>query len=261
MKKVIVSDIDGTVLFDGRQEFVKSEKEAFKKVLTTNNVLICASGRTYSNLRFLFDNNDEVIYIAENGSLVVYKDEILSKSLFFDDDALKIIKFLYEYQDKINILVNLPSNAYYLKNKTVYKDFNRTTKVKDIDTFEKFLSFFKCEEVIKISIQRDDMDEFFFNLYDELKEKFKKIQVFNANNTWIDLSPLNTNKGTALKFVLDYFKLNDLPLYVFGDGENDIAMLTMSENSFSPNRALVKVKAMTKHHYDDFSSTLSSLFE
>ena len=78
---MVVSDFDGTLL----RENMKEPSDKFYKVLheMLNNEIgfIAASGRQYSNLkRMMAGVEEEIGFIAENGSLVVWKGKIVYKN-------------------------------------------------------------------------------------------------------------------------------------------------------------------------------------
>lgn len=259
-KKIIVCDVDGTTLKAGEINFKKEVKEAFKKILEEKSYFMVASGRTYRNLYKIFDNNKDVIYIAENGNQIVFNNEFLKINNFEHQKAIDIIKFLYSIKNElIAILISTPYEAIYYEDSNIYIDEEEETRYKNID-LDGLISYFENKEIIKISIFKDKMDDKFYKIYDSLNKNYKDIEVFDANNRWIDISPLKGNKGDALKFVLEKFNISSLPLYVFGDGENDISMLTLTKNSYCPSDALNKVKEIATHQYDRFEDVIFSIF-
>ena len=261
MKKVIVCDVDGTTLKSGERVFNDNVKKAFKKILDDKSYLVVASGRTYRNLYKIFDYNKNVVYIAENGNQIVFNENILKINKFDKEKGIEIIKYLYSFKkDLIAILISTPDEAIYYKENNIYIDEEETPRYKDID-LNKLIKNFDNKEIIKISIFKEKMDDLFYKIYHSLNEKFDNIEVFDANNRWIDISNKNGNKGQAVKFVLDKFKINELPLYVFGDGENDISMLKLTKNNYCPIDALDNVKNIVNHQYVHFDEVIFSLFE
>ena len=75
--KFIASDLDGTLLLNGAQK-VSEELIPLIKRLNDEGIIFCAaSGRQYPNLRRLFGEvADELMYICENGSVIIYKDKL-----------------------------------------------------------------------------------------------------------------------------------------------------------------------------------------
>ena len=257
MNKVFVSDIDGTCLKKGEKELSLEVKEAFNNILLQNNTLVIASGRTYRDLRRLFNNNDEIIYIAENGNLVCYKDEFLLENKFEDGVAENLIRYLDTLKYFDLILVSTPSCClYYTQNGDIIFDYYRNAPGKSKVSIEEFLSYFH-DDIIKVSVFKENTDSKYSKFYDLFNEKYEDLEIFDSNNNWIDFSPRNGNKGEALKFILKKFNLKKEDLIVFGDGENDISMLKLTLNSYCPISSLEIVKKNSSSTYVDFASQVN----
>ncbi len=259
MNKIFVSDIDGTCLKKGERELSLKVKEAFNNILFQNNTLIVASGRTYRDLRRLFNNNDEIIYIAENGNLVVYKDDFLLINKFDSGVAPSLIRYLDTLKYFDLILVSTPSKCfYYTQMGDIIFDYYKNAPGKSKVSIDEFLNYFH-NDIIKVSVFKENTDSNYHKFYDLFNQKYKDLEVFDSNNNWIDFSPRNGNKGEAVKFVLDKFNLKKEDLIVFGDGENDISMLKLTLNSFCPISSLEIVKKNTSSTYIDFADQVNSI--
>ncbi len=257
MNKIFVSDIDGTCLKKGEKELSLNVKEAFNNILLQNNTLIIASGRTYRDLRRLFNQNSEIIYIAENGNLAVYKDEFLLENKFEDGVAESLIRYLDTLKYFDLILVSTPTKClYYCQNGDVIFDNYRNEPGKSGVSIEEFLNYFN-NDIIKVSVFKQEIDSNYSEFYKIFNEKYKDLEIFDSNNNWIDFSPRNGNKGEALKFILNKFNLKKEDLIVFGDGENDISMLKLTSNSFCPTSSLEVVKKNSSSTYEDFASQVN----
>lgn len=256
--KIFVTDIDGTTLFDGSNTLPLENKKAYKEILAKAK-LIVASGRTPRNLYSIFENNNDIIYIGENGNIVFYNKKIIYLNKFKKEEANKILKFVSLKKDNY-ILVSTPSISFFYKpNKKIRVDDEKNYRYVDIE-FDYFLNnILKDLDIIKISIYRKEMNDEFYSLYKKAKEEFSFAEVFDANNSWIDFSPIGGNKGNALKFVFNKFNLDFKDSYIFGDGENDISMLKLTKNSYCPTRSLNNVKEVANNIYSSFVEVVSSL--
>ena len=73
--KLVAADMDGTLL-NAKHELSPDFYPIFNEMKDKNLLFAAASGRQFFNLRNRFKSvKDDVIFIAENGSYVVYKDE------------------------------------------------------------------------------------------------------------------------------------------------------------------------------------------
>lgn len=81
--KFIASDLDGTLLLNGAQK-VSDKLIPLIKDLRDEGIIFCAaSGRQYPNLRRLFGEvADDMMYICENGSVIIIRISFLTRHLW-----------------------------------------------------------------------------------------------------------------------------------------------------------------------------------
>ena len=80
--KFVATDMDGTLL-NSKKEIHEEFYEVFREMREKDIIFAAASGRQYYSLLETFDNiKDDMMFIAENGTFVVYKGkEIVTNSL------------------------------------------------------------------------------------------------------------------------------------------------------------------------------------
>lgn len=93
MIKLIASDLDGTLLQNGAHDVnpigLRPDPHTER---ARNPVRRCKRKTQYLNLCRLFEPvKDDIAYIAENGSLCIYKEETLSKGIIEQDLAYRIL--------------------------------------------------------------------------------------------------------------------------------------------------------------------------
>ena len=90
MIKLVASDLDGTLLHN---------YDTIKALHEKGIIFTAASGRQYANIRRLFAPlGFDIPYIAENGSMCVYKEEILATGLTPSKTIRHILDALMEYR-------------------------------------------------------------------------------------------------------------------------------------------------------------------
>ena len=77
-----------------------------------------------------------------------------------------------------------------------------------------------------------------------------------AGNQWVDFIPFDSNKGTALKFLLNQMNLTPAEAISFGDQQNDIEMLQFTEKSYAMAHAKSEIK---KYATDETESVIQTL--
>ena len=115
MIKVIASDMDGTLL-DEKNEINEEFFEVFNKLKNKDIIFAAASGRQYYNLLKRFEKiSDDIMFIAENGTFVVYKGEEILVNSLNKEIAIELIKIGRTIDNAYVILCGKKS-AYIEKN-------------------------------------------------------------------------------------------------------------------------------------------------
>ena len=98
MVKLIASDLDGTLLQNGAHDVNPIVFDQIRTLKEHGIMFAAASGRQYLNLRRLFTPvQDDIAYIAENGSLCIYNEETISKGIIEQDLAYHILDEVAKY--------------------------------------------------------------------------------------------------------------------------------------------------------------------
>lgn len=98
MVKLIASDLDGTLLQNGVHDVNPIVFDQIRILKEHGILFAAASGRQYLNLRRLFTPiQNDIAYIAENGSLCIYNEETISKGIIEQDLAYRILDEVAKY--------------------------------------------------------------------------------------------------------------------------------------------------------------------
>jgi len=92
MIKLIASDMDGTLL-NSKGNLPEDFDKVADKLINKGVVLVAASGRQYYTLKNTFSNiKDDMVFLAENGAYVVYKNKELYSYIISKEEVIKIIE-------------------------------------------------------------------------------------------------------------------------------------------------------------------------
>lgn len=124
MIKLIASDVDGTLiqgknLSDPDDVYAPSDKafSLIRECIDRGIVFVVASGRQYENLKRMFGSVwRDLYFIADNGHVVVYKDNINHKVVMPNELAQQVIDFVID-TPHCEILVSTPNSVYVLDDK------------------------------------------------------------------------------------------------------------------------------------------------
>ncbi len=112
MIKYVASDLDGTLLRNGAQSFDAEVFDLIRRLKEKGIHFIAASGRQYDNLYRLFGPvQDEISYVAENGSLCVHDHKVISRGLIDRELGIRIIKAARKFPN-YHCLLSCESTSY-----------------------------------------------------------------------------------------------------------------------------------------------------
>ncbi|MFV0364793.1 MAG: Cof-type HAD-IIB family hydrolase [Suipraeoptans sp.] len=222
MIKLIASDIDGTLLPDPKKGL---DPHLFDQIITLKEHgirFVASSGRQLMNLQNLFAPvKDDISYIAENGSLCVHNDEVISKSIIKRPLADKIVSAVME-KPNCNCIVSGETICYTTStNDEFVHDLTEVMKnnVKFIKDFRTDID----EPILKIAICDYYNPEKTFDYFSSLFSD--EIKVVTSGYAWTDFIAPNTNKGVALSKLTSELGIKPDECVAFGDQYNDVEMI------------------------------------
>ncbi len=240
--KLVVSDMDGTLL-NSQHQLGSDFYEIFDKLKAKGIYFVAASGRQYYNLLEVFTGlTDDIYFIGDNGSYMVYKGEDLHVQSMAPDVAFEQIKVARKIKDTYPILCGR-NYAYidkeapeFIKQMTKYysrsKIVNNLLEVKDDD----FLKIAICDFVGSEK-----------NSYPHFKHLEGTLQVKVSGARWLDLSHKEANKGVALSKLQKILNIGYDETMVFGDFMNDLEMMRLGKFSFAMENAHDEIKKIANY--------------
>lgn len=244
MVKLIVTDIDGTLLHDHGTVINPEYFQLIHEMKEKGIVFCAASGRQYNSLRTLFSPvKDDILYITENGTEIIYKNKCIfsmpmsmeaSKQLVLDTRSIPKAESMYCIGDR----------AYFER-----KDQNVYRLMKDE-------YHFKCEIVDDLLDLNVPCLKFSLYLPEQVNEitaeyftpKWRKThEVACGGEYFMDVMERGANKGTALKRIQKILNISKEETATFGDNHNDLEMLKTSKYSFAVANARTEVKTTATH--------------
>ncbi len=241
--------MDGTLL-NSKHEVSPRFFEIYEELKKKNIAFVAASGRQYHSMVDKLESiKNEILVIAENGALIKKQEKTLLTTPINTSEVNRILDTVRPLENvhpvlccQNNAFVGGDSNEFIDMLREYYSEFEIVENQKQVD-----------EEVLKIAIYHFKNSEKY--IYPNVKhlEGDLKVKVSGAN--WVDVSDLNAHKGYALKKVMDDFQIASNEIMVFGDYNNDLEMLELSDYSFAMANAhpnVLKTAKYTTHSNDDF---------
>lgn len=242
MIKMIATDLDGT-LFRNDKTFNEEFYDIFDKLNDKDIKFVIATGNQYPLVRDKFHRiKDDIVYVVENGNKIVYKNQTLHTTTLTKIDKEYILDILLSYHD-IMILYCGVEHTYIHSRFKKNEDF--------IKTYYKEYIFIDDFKDIKEDIMKFSMADFKGNpsIYvEQIKDKLPNhLQIVTTGHHWFDIFNKNVNKGTAMKYLQEYFQIDKLECMAFGDQMNDYDLLLSCEESYAMANSIDELKHIAKH--------------
>lgn len=242
--KLVATDMDGTLLNDKKElpkdfcSFAASHKDI---------KMVIASGRQYFNLIKTFPNNvDDFIFIADNGAVVFEK----GKPLFIDSIDMDVVKELLKEIHKIEGVACVLCGA-----KSAYISTVDDIALKNIQMYYakvkfemKSLDRIGDDNILKIAVfLNKEAETKLYPAIAHLNNPGGKLSAVLSGDSWVDIMNRETNKGTALKKIMDIYGIKPEESMAFGDYHNDLEMIKVCKESYAMENAHDDIKAAAKY--------------
>jgi len=245
MIKLIVSDMDGTLLND-EKELSPRFQHVYQKLKDKGIHFAVASGRPSYSLKPQFDFFDHnILFICDNGAFInIDQDSIVVKPLDISS-VRSIIKDVRE-ADGVFITVCGVETSYIEKSQEEFlpeasKYYKGLTIVDDLMELD--------ETVLKLAIF--DSKTWDNNSWGTWQKYSNHLTVAPSSDKWIDIMPIEVNKGMALKIVQDKLGISNEETMAFGDYLNDLEMLQMAKYSYAMQNAHPRIKDIASFEAPD----------
>lgn len=246
MIKLVASDIDGTLLTEGTNQLNPQMYEVIRALHEKGVSFAAASGRQYSSIRRLFEPvKDEIFFIAENGSYVVYQGIAIQQVIMNREQCEKLICEIREMEGCELTVASF--DCMYVETKDEqFIDWLVNGYRNDVKVVEDVLAL--DIPINKISIyKRSGVEDIAADVVGRWKDTFKSVV---AGDVWVDFMDYRADKGNALRMLQRLYGIAKDETMAFGDNENDFGMLAAAGESYAVGNAKEKVKQRAKHIAD-----------
>lgn len=256
MIKLIVSDMDGTMLLPKKQQLEPGVLELVEKLVDAGYQFVAASGRQYANLYRMFGKTaDRISYICENGSLVIHNRKVICQSVISEEIKIQLVDEILRHSTA-ELLYSTVKGSYIQPKSDYYQDLivnrmkNDTIITDDLRGVE--------EKCIKLSIYErgevsQEEEQYWTGKYGD------QLCVVRSSEKWLDFMPKGTNKGTALKLILECESVSREECMGFGDNDNDVEMMKQMKYSYGMRSGSEALKRVVYALVDHPSEILEQL--
>ena len=258
--KLIVSDIDGTLIPYGESSLPEALFPLIR-ALREAGVLFCpASGRQYHSLRALFAPvADDIGYLCENGAVVMGPGpegaaRLLSKTPMPRAEALALIRAILALPG-CEVLISGEWVSYLCpKDERFVSEFREATgnRIRVVERVEDV-----AEGVVKISAYAPGgLDAPKAALGPRFDGPFRMAE---AGPAWLDFTL--ADKGAGLRGLCAALGVTAAETAAFGDNWNDVAMLDMAGEAYLMSTATPELRARYPRQCDNVLPILEKILE
>lgn len=222
--RLVASDLDGTLLLDWGKTGI--DPEVFEQIseLKRRGVwFLASSGRQYFNLRNLFAPvADDILYLCENGAVVLKDDEVIVKSVLDRGLAEEACRVIAEMPRVSPLICGAYTNYVYASEPEFIEHMRNFvgTKTTPIERFEDIK-----DEIVKVSFYAKDPKDL-EAAAPVLEKRFgNDLKAVTSGASWFDMMPKGVDKGTAMAALGRAIGIEPEQMMAFGDNFNDAEML------------------------------------
>ncbi len=258
--KLIVTDLDGTLMAPDHTTVTERTRRALKEAHDKGVKTAIATGRTISLIGMVTNQVDFIDYVIYSNGAAVYdrvNKKLIYTSFFDTENALELAKFL----DSEPVFYEIYANGWsYIRNDKVSL-FDMGNLPKDfIDEITKHTVF--VDDMCEI-IKKSDVEKFnISSMAPERAEYITEKLISFKDTEWTSSLPgskvqnqmefmkKGVNKGTAVKGMCSVLGISPESVMAFGDAQNDCSMLELAGWSFAMGNACEECRQTAKYITD-----------
>lgn len=239
--KLVAFDMDGTVL-DSK---LRLPKGLFEMIESHPNVkFVVASGRQYYSLLNIFNPiKDKLIFISENGGIIMEKDKVIHIMPVPDAKALEVLDLVSE--DKGIYPVLGCEKTSYIENPPEYVMNDVAQYNVRLETVDDIKSVVGKDNILNLALYCHNRAK--DNILPKLADISGDLKAVLSAESWVDVINANVNKGNAIKVIQDIYGISPEECVAFGDYMNDYEMLQNCGESYAMENAHDEIKKIAKY--------------
>lgn len=241
MIKLVASDLDGTII-DKNNYIYENNFKAITDLNNKNMDFVICTGKTYPITKKICSQIHASYGIFGNGNQIIdlKTGKEIYKNLLPKETVLNCIKIAKKH----NLHVHIYTNTEVISEELLYLDlrnYRLQTKTKP-----EFFIEFKIVDNIKDYVDTNNLDVCKLVISSDTSTKLVKCDIEQSLNVsvttiskfgaykdniidkeyeYLDITPINVNKDTALKILGNYLNITSSEMLTIGDNLNDFDMI------------------------------------
>ncbi len=252
MIKLILSDVDGTLLAKGEGAFDKSVFEVVDALYERGIHFAAASGRGYGDLYRLFAPvKDKMNFVCSDGAMTIADGNVLEINSMDRDKVMALANDI-TYTEGCEFLLYGREKLYVRPKTRGYENFivdkygDSIVLVDNIDSID--------DDFLKLSVYAKNGVELCSHHFEKRWADTFEL-VYNANN-WMEFVADGICKVSGVNALCSKYGIGMDEVMAFGDGGNDIKLLKAVAYGYAMNYAPETVRAAAGYVTDDVMGTI-----
>ena len=239
MWKLIVSDIDGTMVKDGAGSINPAYYEEINRLLDRGVRFMVCSGRQGASIVRLFQPViSRIAYACEGGSMICDGEKFLCAKTLPGDTVHAIVQDAWKI-DGIDIMLSGIKQAYCKSEDSELYHWMVDSYGFDMEAVGDLLSV--DDDIMKVSLYHKSHVEELTNPWFRPRWE-SRVKLTLAGIQWLDCVPESAGKRSAVTYMQEYYGIRPEETLVFGDNQNDMEMFEVAGRSYAVENARNEVK-------------------
>lgn len=245
MVKLIVTDIDGTLVEEGGNTLNPEYYEVIEKLYEKGILFVAASGRHANSVSRLFAPVlDKIWIISQNGAVVGNAES----SKVLNPIPRKWVEELWadlSEHEEVDSILDTEGITFAPKEGSFMYNWIKYEYKYDVEPVDGW----KCipeKDYSMVTIYHPESGERFVK--EHIKDKWEdRLDMVPTGKCWVDCLMPGISKGNAAKMICKKLDIKPEDIYAFGDNINDMSMVEMAGTGFAVEGARPEVKAIADH--------------
>ncbi|WP_338449407.1 HAD-IIB family hydrolase [Niallia oryzisoli] len=239
MIKLVLTDMDGTFL-NSKGDFNRELYKDVKTLMKEKDVVFApVTGKQCERIEVLFgEDADDLWILGDRATRIKHNGEFVYESLLSNPLGLEIIRLLEEISLEHTIIACTRTGA-VIKDNIPQEEAaivrGSYAQVRQVSNFNEI-----TDDLVKITLH----DPLFRCM--ETREKlslfFESAYIVASEAAWIDIANENVHKGTTVEHLQRLLNVTPEETMAFGDGYNDVELMTRAVYSFAVRNAVQELK-------------------
>lgn len=249
MIKLMVTDVDGTLIPEGSSDPSPVIAETMREMTAKGVTVAIASGRSYESIIGVFPELRDVgVFISDNGACITKHDKTIDRC----EIDRRLVEHIVEYVRSVpdsNILVTTEECSYSDSSNGEYIDWIRNGYRIDLKLVPDVLSI--KSPVVKLAMFVGSVDAAITSR--EALEHFGDcgLSIMGAGAHWVDFIRNDVDKGNAVARLQKELGITREETAAFGDNLNDIGLITSAKYGYAVANARDELKAAAYEVLED----------